>query len=132
MFLEWTFIHKVLQRCYNRLSESVMKIRKITISFSSSSSSRKRPTARLVGPKTMIHSLPCTGPFHKINAGYEVTTTTVNSSCLMYGYYLDATTKLTRDQYAPCTNLRMYIRMHVSVFVRKPSKNVEQVQKSFN
>ena len=48
----------------------------------------ERPTARLVGPETMIHSpncfaLPCAVPFHKINAGYEETTTTVNSSCLM-------------------------------------------------
>ena len=52
----------------------------------------KRPTAPLAGPETMIHSpnrfaLPCAGPFHKIN---EATTTTVNSSCLMYGYYFDA------------------------------------------
>ena len=56
----------------------------------------KRPTARLVGPETMIQApnsfpLPCAGPFHKINAGYEATTTTVNSTCLMYGYYYDAT-----------------------------------------
>ena len=56
---------------------------------SSSSSSLKRPTARLVGPEAMIHlpncfALPCAVPFHKINAGYEATTTTVNSSCLMY------------------------------------------------
>ena len=54
----------------------------------------KRPRARLAGPETMIHSpnrfaLPCAGPFHKINAEYEATTT-VNSSCLMYGYYFDA------------------------------------------
>ena len=55
----------------------------------------ERPTARLVGPETMIQSpncfaLPCAGHFHKINAGYEATTTTVNSTCLMYGYYYDA------------------------------------------
>ena len=55
----------------------------------------KRPTAPLAGPETMIHSpnrfaLSCAGPFHKINAGYEATTTTVNSSRLMYGYYFDA------------------------------------------
>ena len=49
-----------------------------------------RPTARLVGPENIIHlpncfALPCTVSFHKINAGYEATTTTtVNSSCLMY------------------------------------------------
>ena len=52
----------------------------------------ERPTARLVGPESMIHSpncfaLPCAVPFHKINAGYE---TTVNSSSLRYGYYFDA------------------------------------------
>ena len=35
-------------------------------------------------------TLPCAGPFHKINAGYVATTTTVNSSCLMYGYYFNA------------------------------------------
>ena len=51
----------------------------------------KRPTAPLAGPETMIHSpnrfaLPCAGPFHKINAGYKATTTTVNFSCPMYGY----------------------------------------------
>ena len=64
----------------------------------------KRPTAPLVSPETMIQSpncfaLPCAGPFHKINAGYEATTTTVNSSCLMYGYYILRRhfTKLTRD-----------------------------------
>ena len=56
---------------------------------------RKRPRARLAGPETMIHSpnrfaLPCAGSFHKSNAGYEATTTTVNSSCLMSGYYFDA------------------------------------------
>ena len=55
---------------------------------------RKRPTAQLVGPETMIPSpnrfaLPWAGPFHKINAGCEATTT-VSSSCLMYGYYYDA------------------------------------------
>ena len=53
----------------------------------------KRSTARLVGPETVIHSpncfaLPCAGPFHKIHTGYE-DITTVNSSCLMYGYYFD-------------------------------------------
>ena len=55
----------------------------------------QRPRARLAGPETMIHSpnrfaLPCAGPFHKINAGYEAITTTVNPSCLMYGYHFDA------------------------------------------
>ena len=36
-----------------------------------------------IGPETMIHSpncftLPCVGPFHKIHAGYEATTTTLS------------------------------------------------------
>ena len=58
----------------------------ITVISSSSSSSLEQPTARQVGPENMIHSpncftLPCAVPFHKINAGYEATTT-VNSSCL--------------------------------------------------
>ena len=51
----------------------------------------KRPTARLVDPETMTQSpncfgLPCAVTFHKINARYEVTTTTANCSCLIYGY----------------------------------------------
>ena len=54
----------------------------------------KRPTAPLASLETIIHSLnrfalTCAGPFHKINTGYEATTT-VNSTCLMYGYYFDA------------------------------------------
>ena len=53
-----------------------MEIGKTAIS---SSSSLKRPTARMVGPEAMINSpngfaLPCTVSFHKINAGYETTT----------------------------------------------------------
>ena len=76
----------------------------------------ERPTARLVGPETMIQSpncfaLPCARPFHRINAGYEATTTTVNSTCLMYGYYLRRHfTKLTRDK---CAVLRMYACAHM-------------------
>ena len=89
-----------------------MEIGKTAISSSSSSCFFKRPTAPLAGPETMIRSpngftLPCAGPFHKINAGYEATTTTVNSSCLMYGYLLRRHfTKLTRakaQRYA-CTH----------------------------
>ena len=63
--------------------------------FSSSS------TALLVGLKTMIHppncfALPCAGPFHKINAGYEATTTTTSCRLLFRRHF----TKLhvTRDQ----------------------------------
>ena len=51
-------------------------------------------------------ALPCAGPFHKINAGYVATTTTVNSTCLMYGYYYDA------DK---CAALRMYACVHMRV-----------------
>ena len=94
-----------------------MGIGKTAISSSSysSSSSLERPTARLVGPENMIHSpncftLPCTGPFHKINAGYEATTTTVNSSCQMYIrlVFRRHFTKLTRDQGTAHANQCMY------------------------
>ena len=49
------------------------------------------------------------GPFHKINTGYEATTTTVNSSCLMV--WLQPRrhfTKLTRDKGAARLVLHMY------------------------
>ena len=90
----------------------------------------ERPTARLVSPETMIHSpncfvLPCAGPFHKIDAGCEATTT-VNSSCLMYGYYFDAI--LLHDKGAA---LRMYTCAYLRLYAN-PEKYVEQVQTSFN
>ena len=104
MFLEWSFIHKVSQRASLERPVRVWKSGNprfrhhllILLLFT-------RPTARLVGPEAMIHSLncfalPCAGPFHKINAVYEATKTTVNSSCLMYGYHCHAIYKLTRDQ----------------------------------
>ena len=39
----------------------------------------------------------------------------------MYGYYFDAISKLTRDQGAARTNIRMYmyIRMRVAAFIHK-------------
>ena len=82
----------------------------------------KRSTAPLAGPKTMIHSpnrfaLPYAGPFHKINAGHEATTT-VNSSCLMHGYLLRRHfTKLTRDKGAALAALRIctYACAHMRV-----------------
>ena len=89
-----------------------MEIGKTVISSSSySSSSVERPTVRLVGPETMIHSpnrftLPCAGPFHKINAGYEATTT-MNSSCLICIWLLLRLhfTKVTAQRYA-CMHVR--------------------------
>ena len=60
-------------------------------------------------------ALQCAGPFHKTNAGYEATTTTVNSSCLMYGYYIDAI--LLNYKGAACAT---HVRMRVAAFIREP------------
>ena len=102
-----------------------MEFGKTAISSSSYSSSlSKRPTARLVGPETMIHSpncfaIPCAGHFHKINTGYEATTTTVNSSCLMHCLLLrHHFTKLTLDKGAALP----HVRMRVAAFRREPLK----------
>ena len=48
--------------------------------------------------------------FYKIDTGYEATTTTVNSSCLMYGYNFAAIliTKVTCAQGAIRTNGETY------------------------
>ena len=77
----------------------------------------KRPTARLIGPETMIHSptcfaLPCTGPFHKINTGYERKTLylpNVQLLCLCHF------TKPTRDQGAAL--MLAYVCTHVCSLV---------------
>ena len=91
----------------------------------------------------MIHSpnrfaLTCAGPFHKINAGYEATTTTVNCSCLMYGYYFDAillNKHVIKAQRYACTHARIcayniiaaFIRVAayiIAAFIREPTKNM--------
>ena len=79
----------------------------------------------------MIHSpnrlaLPCAGPFHKINAGNEATTTTVNCSCLMYGYYFDAI--LLRDKGAA---LRMYACAHMRVAIIRVADVAEYIIAAF-
>ena len=110
MFLEWSFILKYPSVARAARQSQLRKSAKPHLLLLLLSS--KRPTARLVGPEAVIHSpnrfvLPCAGPFHKINAGYEAATTTVNSSCPMHGYYFDAILlKLTRDNGAA---LRMYM-----------------------
>ena len=75
-------------------------------------------------PSPNRFALPCAGPFHKINTGCEATTTTtVNSSCLRYGYYFAFRchfTKLIRDKGAA---LRMYACVYcICVLYANPEK----------
>ena len=82
-----------------------MEIAKTAVS--SSSSSFKRPTARLVGPETMIHSPNCFA-----------------LSCIYMPFrnllYFDAI--LLRDQGAARANL-MNKRMRVAAFIREACKS---------